>query len=306
MRRLILILKKLLNQFVEVNGLIFSLLVILLLNISPALVLAQNKLPGDFCLSLDEKNLYNAINTLLTEYDQKTVKLSASLSYVAKLHVNDLLVNKPDTSVCNLSSWSDKGDWTPCCHNPYVPQQDCMWDKPKELTSYPYRGYELVAYFEDDFNVDSVINLWSSSKSVLDMLLTRGNFSEKKWVCMGAGINERYVSVWFGQRPDKVKVPDVCIDDLEKAMAGATTAVVAKDTGIEHVTYYIVVGSYTETKDAREFVKQLKKSGYENAGTLLNDEMTRVYLNKFSNLKEAMYVKQQLPYNYREAWIYKE
>ena len=305
MRRHCLMLKKRTNQFVGVKGLIFSLLVILQLATSPALVLAQNKLPDDFCLSLDEKNLYNAINTLLTEYDQKTVKLSASLSYVAKIHVNDLLVNKPDTSVCNLSSWSDKGEWTPCCHNPYVPQQDCMWDKPKELTSYPYRGYELVAYFEDDFNVDSVINLWSSTKAVLDMLLARGNFSAKKWVCMGVGINERYVSVWFGQRPDKVSVPDVCIDDLEKALAGATTAV-AGDTGIAQITYYIVVGSYTETKDAREMVKRLKKSGYENAGTLLNKEMTRVYLNKFNNLKEAMYVKQQLPYNYREAWIYKE
>ena len=267
---------------------------------------AQNKVPDDFCISLEEKKLFERINTLLGEYDKKPVKLSASLSYVAKLHVADLINNHPDTSVCNLSSWSDQGDWTPCCHNQYVPQQDCMWDKPKELTTYPYRGYELVGFYEDEFTVDSVIGLWSQSKQVLDMLLAQGNFSEKKWICMGVGINEHYVSLWFGQRPDKVKIPLVCVEDLEKAMTGSTTAVITGETIEEAITYYIVFGSFAIEKDAKEAVKRYKKSGYGNAGTIKNGDMTRVYLNKFNNLKEAMYTKQQLPYTYREAWIYKE
>lgn len=270
------------------------------------LVSAQNKVPDEFCISLQEKQLFDKVNTLLDEYDKKPVKLSSSLSYVAKLHVNDLQENRPDTSICNLSSWSDKGDWTACCYNSYVPDQECMWKKPKELTTYPYRGYELVVYFEDEYTIDSVINLWSESKQVLDMLLTRGNFKEKKWVCMGVGMNEHYVSIWFGQRADKLKAPDVCIEDLEANLAGVSTAAVAGKAGSGVVTYYLIFGSFSELKDAREAVKRYKKSGFENSGTLKSGEVFRVYLNKFTSLKEAMYAKQQLAYTYREAWVYKE
>jgi len=259
---------------------------------------AQSKIPKKFCISPQEKLLFDQLNQLIKDYGKAKLELSASLSYVAKVHVSDLLNYHPDTSFCNMSSWSDKGDWTPCCHNPYIPQQDCMWDKPKELTQYPYRGYELVSYFEEEFNVDSVMNLWSSSKQVLDMVLMNGNFDKKRWVCMGVGMNENYVSVWFGQRGDNQKKPGVCDD--------SKIIIVEKSQVNIDERYYIIFGSYLNTRDAKEAVKRLSNNGFDDAGILTTNDKVRVYLNNFSNIKEAMFYKQQLPYSYHEAWIYKE
>lgn len=274
----------------------------MLLILTTSALLAQKKIPEGFCVTMEEQLLYDKINILLDDYGKKQLEFSKALSYVAQVHVDDLAKNHPDTSVCNLSSWSDKGDWTACCHNPYVPQQDCMWDKPKELTTYTYRGYELAAYFEDSFTVDSVLKLWSDTKPVLDMLLTDGNFSQKKWVCMGVAMNDNYVSVWFGQRADRLGEPDLCATKNPEP-----ESVILTDTNpANYTTFYIVFGVFTDPKDAKEAVKRYKKNGFEDAGILKHGEYTRVYLGKYTDLKEATYAKQQLSYTYREAWIYKE
>jgi hypothetical protein len=267
--------------------------------INPFKLSAQKDIPDDFCISVQEKALFDRVNNLREDYGKNRVEYSASLSFVAKKHVLDLLENSPDTSVCNLSSWSDKGNWTPCCFNHYVPDQDCMWEKPKELTSYPYRGYELVSYFEDTLSVDSVINLWSDAREVLDMILTDGNYSKKKWICMGVGMNAHYVSVWFGQRSDKFNSISLCNDSTEVIAEEKT------ETGGEGI-YYVIFGSYLNTRDAKEAIRRLNKNEFDKAGILKSKNKIRVYLNKFTNIKEAVYYKQNLPYTYREAWVYKE
>ena len=261
---------------------------------------AQHKIPDDYCISAEEMQLFNQINELLTDYDKTKLKISASLSYVAHTHVNDLQNNRPDTSICNLSSWSDKGSWKACCYNPYVLNEKCMWDKPKELTTYPYRGYELVTFFEDEISVDSVIRLWSTSREVLDMILTREKYKQKKWICMGIGINEHYVSVWFGQRADKTAKPHIC-DQTSSSTAVATTASQQKKS-----FYYLIYGSFDNLRDAKEALKRIQKNDFPKAGVLEKNNRTRIYLDKFNNLKEANFAKQNLPYTYREAWILKD
>ncbi|MCF6170388.1 MAG: SPOR domain-containing protein [Bacteroidales bacterium] len=262
---------------------------------------AQKNIPDDFCISHQEQQLFERLNILLEAYGKKPLQASPSLYYVAKLHVGDLAQNHPDTSVCNLSSWSGNGDWTACCYTPYLPNQDCMWDKPKELTRYPYRGYELVSYFEDEFNVDSVISLWGNSRQVLDMLLTDGNFAKKKWVCMGVGMNSNYVSVWFGQREDRAKKLVPCdTSDFQAAVPTSTS-----QSG-EVPVYYLIVGSLTEMRDAKEYLKRLKKNGFEQAGILSGNQNHRIYISRYNNLKEAMFAKKQLPFSYRGAWVLKQ
>ncbi|HEY9116123.1 MAG TPA: SPOR domain-containing protein [Bacteroidales bacterium] len=265
------------------------------------LTFAQKQLPANFCISTQEKALFDKINQLRKIYSKKPLKLSASLSYVAKVHVDDLLRNNPDTSVCNLSSWSNKGSWNACCYNPYVLNQDCMWDKPKELTPYPYRGYEIAGYFEEEFTVDSVLDLWSGEKEVIDMLIAEGEYSNKDWVCMGVGMNSNYVSVWFGQRADGAGVPKVCSDNAETSVA-----VIAPADTLSKAGYYLIFGSFNNINDAREALKKYRKDGFENGGFLKYGDVTRVYLNRFDDMKEAMLAKQKLPSAYREAWIYKE
>lgn len=261
---------------------------------------AQKKLPDGFCINNMEKNLFDMINQLRTDYGKTKLQLSSSLTYVAELHANDLQNNNPDTSICNLSSWSDNGDWTACCYNKYIHKPDCMWNKPKELTPYPYRGYELVTYFEDDFTTDSIFNLWSDSKEVLDMILTRGEYVKKKWACAGVGISNNYVSLWFGQRKDNQKEPTLC-DTASKANDIVPIVRATNKT----TTYYLIFGSYTNMHDARYGRKNIKED-FKNCDILAKNDKFRIYLNKFDNLKEAMYAKQQLPFEYREAWILKE
>ena len=262
---------------------------------------AQKQLPASFCISTQEKALFDKINQLRTVNGKKPLKLSASLSYVAKVHVEDLLNNNPDTSVCNLSSWSNKGSWTPCCYNPYILKQECMWDKPKELTTYSSRGYEIAGYFEEEFTPDSVIDLWSKEQEVMDMLLSNNEFRNKEWVCIGVGMNKNYVSVWVGQRADSQLLPKVCENSSEEAIAATMQADTLGKAG-----YYLIFGSFDNIGDAREAIKKYRKDGFDNAGFLKYGEVTRIYLARFDDLKEAMQVKQKLPYAYREAWIYKE
>ena len=261
---------------------------------------AQNKIPATYCISAEEMHLFDQINELRSDFNKTKLKISASLSYVAQTHVNDLLNNRPDTSICGLSSWSDNGNWKACCYNPYVLDEDCMWDKPKELTSYPYRGYELVTFFEDKVATDSVIRLWSSSREALDMILTRERYGQKKWICVGVGINEHYVSVWFGQRADKAGKPKIC-DNTEKA----ATVSAANDAQAKSF-YYLIYGSFDNLKDAKEALKRLRKNDFPKAGILEKDNRRRVYLGKYNSLKEANFAKQSLSSTYREAWILKE
>ncbi len=281
------------------NGKTFLLSIVLLL--FSLETTSQNKIPKDYCISLDEMNLFNQINSLRSSYDKPKLKLSASLSYVAHTHVNDLQNNRPDTSICGLSSWSDKGNWKACCYNTYVFDEKCMWDKPKELTSYPYRGYELVMYFEDPLISDSIINIWSGARKVLDMIMTNGDYQPKKWVCMGIGINEHYASVWFGQRNDVVARPPVCDTNTAAVYAGSKKPA---DT-ISRGFFYLIFGSFDQMKDAKEALKPIKKNGFPESGILTKDDRYRIYLGKYDNIKTATFAKQGLPDDYKEAWILK-
>ncbi len=276
------------------------IIAILLFMSLPFLTYGQRTLPDDFCIDQMESSLFDNINLLRGDYGMSQLQLSVSLCYVAELHVNDLQNNHPDTSVCNLSSWSDKGSWTPCCYNKYVHNPDCMWDKPKELTPYSYRGYELVTFFEEDFNADSIINLWADSKETLDMILMRGNYKNKKWICAGIGISKNYVSLWFGQRKDKLKEPDLC-DDGNRNIIVDPTIIATNNSN----TYYLIFGSHSNMADAREERKKFKND-FANCDILAKNNKYRIYLNKFNSLQEAMFAKNQLPFAYKEAWILKD
>ncbi len=259
----------------------------------------KKKVSVNSCFNAKERQLAERINGMRIDYNKKIISLSKSLTIVAKTHVEDLTLHHPDTSICNLSSWSDKGNWTPCCYNPYVVNHDCMWQKPKELTKYPYRGYELVVYFQDTLVVDSLMTLWSESKEVLDMLLTRDDWKDKKWEAMGLAVNDHYASVWFGQRPDREGAPRVCKEKKRREVvkSGISSPLPS--------AYYLIFGSYNSMKEAKVAVKKLKKNGYKESGVMVKKNYFRTYLSKYETLKEAMDGKQQLPPAFKDAWILK-
>ncbi len=271
------------------------LIFVLLLQIN-ALGQQKSSIPDDFCISSEEEQLMGRINLFRAENGEKTISNSISLNYVASLHANDLQENHPDTSICNLSSWSDNGRWTSCCYHKYLPEPHCIWDKPKELTSFTYRGYELALYFEDSFNVDTVIQFIISSKPARDMLLAKGRYKQKKWISMGASMSRNYISIWFAQKADKAGEASICSrnEQLTPIEKNEKTS-----------SFYIIVSSFQSDKDAKEGLKRLKHNGFDEAGILKTGNNLRLYIKKLDNLKEAMYIKQNLPYTYNDAWIFK-
>ncbi len=171
---------------------------------------AQSYTVSNVCLSADELKLASQINNLRKQHKLPEIPLSKSLSVVAKTHVWDLQTNKPDTAYCTAASWSNMGKWKACCFNPRAPNYDCIWNKPKELTAYPFRGYELVYYDEENIDADIILSILESSYYTIDMLLTRNAHKDKEWRAMGLAISENYVSFWFGQRQDAAGVPPIC------------------------------------------------------------------------------------------------
>jgi hypothetical protein len=261
-------------------------------------VFAQAKADLDMCANKDEIRLAELINVYRTQNKLAVIPLSKSLFVVAKTHVNDLQSNRPDTSICNTASWSNKGDWSSCCFNKYVLKTDCMWDKPKELTPYKFKGYEISYYEEGIVNADSLFRIWIETPEVSDMLLCKGLHSDKKWLAIGAGISDNYACIWLGQRADPQGKPNTCKNESKPALVeGRTDSKTGK--------YYLIYGSFSRISDAEEEVKKYKITGLKNAQVIQNGNKVRVALGVYDSIKEAMAAKEKYKEKYKDAWILK-
>jgi hypothetical protein len=182
---------------------------------------SNNKHPvtPDTCISTEEQKLYN----LIMEYRKKNklpvIPLSRSLTYVAQQHCKDLQNNKPDLdSKCNAHSWSAKGKWSACCYTSDHKKAACMWDKPKELTSYTDTGFEIAAgsskpeYGGGTFvmTAEEALKLWQGSVHHNDVIMNKEMWKDYKWNAIGIGIYKSFSVVWFGASPDTEKEPVVC------------------------------------------------------------------------------------------------
>ncbi|MBZ0241825.1 MAG: hypothetical protein K8F24_01300, partial [Bacteroidales bacterium] len=233
----------------------YLLLSFLLISLSAS---AQSFDYENVCLNASEQKLAKLINDFRKANRKGSLPLSKALSIVAKTHVADLQNNNPDTSICLTASWSNKGKWTACCYNKYILKEDCMWDKPKELTKYPYRGYELSYFEEGIIQVDSLFSIWMSSEETKDMLLTNGNHATKKWETMGLAVGENYACVWFGQRADAAGSPPGC-----ETLKTAEIATAENADNSKPQKYYLIYGSFTLESDAKEAVKRFNNSGFK-------------------------------------------
>jgi len=268
---------------------------------------AQSFTVDNICLTAEETTLARQINRYRKDSRLPEIPLSKSLTVVAKTHIDDLQTHRPDTNICTAASWSEHGKWTPCCFNPYVLKYDCMWDKPKELTAYPYRGYELVYYDENIIQPDSLFAIFQSSSETMDMFLTKNMFHDKKWAAMGLAIGENYVSIWFGQRNDPAGTPKACreisgMGDTDQTQKDQSLPVVNNKPSIYHLIY----GSFTTKADADEALRRFKNNGMEKASILAKDGRYRISLEQFNTLRNAMNAKEKLQNLYPEAWIFKE
>lgn len=283
-----------------------ALPIVLIFIISNILVWSQDKtLPKDFCVSEKAYKIFELINEARKENQLDMIPLSASLSFVAYSHINDLILNHPDTGLCNLQSWSDKGNWTSCCYQAYIPVQECMWNKPKELSPYNYRGYELAFYQNESLPPEEILSGWLNIPKALDMILNKGEW-QNAWRAMGVGTIDGYAVVWFGRAIDNEPKPAICgrVEETKsekRVITSETKSVISEKTN----QYYLIFGSFNRLKDAEKRIEKLRKDGFNDAVILMSEEKYRIALSSYPNLESAKTAKSGLDEKYDEAWILK-
>lgn len=158
-------------------------------------------------LSAVEKSLYLKIMEYRAQQGLAAITLSSSLTYVAQTHAVDLANNHPNVGYCNLHSWSESRNWKRCCYTPDHKNAPCMWNKPRELTSYPGDGYEIAFYtnarFTDPDEYAAVIlEGWKKSPGHNAMISNKGLWRKSTWNAIGIGVYKGFACVWFGKEAD--------------------------------------------------------------------------------------------------------
>lgn len=154
-------------------------------------------------LSLREEELAKKINEYRQSKGLKPLKISKSLTFVARTHNNDQNKYyseswKDERGIeANLHSWSNKGKWKPVMYTADHKHQEGMWNKPKELTNFKVDGYEISAMsdFTREDAASRALNIWKRStghNSVITGLKHWNTIS-----VMGVSINGNYADIWF-------------------------------------------------------------------------------------------------------------
>lgn len=168
------------------------------------------EIPASFCISAGDLELYEMISNYRQENGLSVIPLSASLSYVAYLHVRDLHQHRPDLLGCNLHSWSNRGAWTPCCYAKDQNRNRCMREKPRELTPYKGEAQEVIFWENTPNAAYSALEWWKSIDAANQLFTNQGAWTNKKWNALGVAVYQGYVSVWFGELADPVSELFVC------------------------------------------------------------------------------------------------
>ncbi len=283
----------------------------------------QKKIPVNFCISPIEVELYNMINDYRKLYDLPPIPLSKSLSFVAKAHVRDLFFNRPDQGACNFHSWSDKGAWKPFCYPKDEKKNNSVWDKPKELTFYKSKGYEIVYWENNPVNIDSIIPFWKSIDYFNSFLIYTGKWQGKKWMAIGIGIYENYAAVWFGEIADQEGKPWICGQEREKKVINSEPQEDSSAPAVKPVKsqekpelkvvsngspglYYIIVSSQQPRVKSSQFASELILKGYKDAKVLIRNNKVRVSIMEFKEKSTIDSALREIKKIYKNAWIYRQ
>lgn len=148
-----------------------------------------------------EAELVNALNDYRARHGLRRLPWSRSLSHVAAEHARDLGENPPNRQ-CMIHSWSNSPLWKGCCYRPDHADAKCMWNKPRELTSYPGIGFELAYMHSAGVRAQFAVDAWRDSPNHRSVLLNRGKWVDNPWRAMGVGIRGNYAVIWFGEKYD--------------------------------------------------------------------------------------------------------
>lgn len=257
------------------------------------------------CAEGEEVQLYE----LITEYRRinnlPPIPISKSLSYVARVHAMDLSFNRPDFGGCNPHSWSDKGNWTPCCYARDAKRLECMNKKPRELTSYKAKAWEMVYEGGEKALAMDAFELWKEIGVTRDYILNQGKW-EKPWKAIGIGFYENYACLWFGEGDDTEKVYLSCgpdAKDLNHVPEAAVPEANIITTKIS--TYHIIAGSLNSLEKANQEVARLRGIGYPNTSIIPSGHNFRISITSFPSEAEAQESLRSIKETLPDAWVLK-
>jgi hypothetical protein len=164
-----------------------------------------------FCLNPEEVKLMKFITQFRLSQNLKPISLSSSLTTIAKIHLKDLEENLP-TPGCSYHSWSNRGQWLPCCHTNNLISMECSFLKPKELTDYKENGFELI-YFEHEENIsvsERSLKFWKQNPEFNDFLSNKNEWKNMNWKAMGIAVSKRFGIIWLGTEKDIKEMPNIC------------------------------------------------------------------------------------------------
>lgn len=299
------------------------------------LVRQGNPVPADFCISQAEMKLCRMINDYRRRNNLPAIPVSRSLSFVAVTHVRDIFINNPDKSPCNFHSWSDRGPWKAFCYPRDENKKSSVWDKPKEITTYPGKGYEIIYWENSPASIDSIMSFWRSEGYFNSIMLGTGKWAGKKWTAIGVGIYENYACAWFGEVRDPEGTANVCGTTTEKLpdTAGVMRKVkppkhlktgkkakaeVTADTTLTDKPqlqieaspassgiYYVIVKSNLTMEVANKAIIKIKSAGYPEAKILEKDGKARISVFESPNKTEATTKLREIKKKYKDAWLLK-
>lgn len=275
-----------------------------------------NPVPAVFCIDAREMNLYHMINDYRKQNNLPPIPLSKSLSYVADLHAKDLFAHHPDQGACNFHSWSNKGFWAPFCYPRDENKKNSVWDKPRELTKYPSRGYEIVYWENNPLVTDTVMMVWKTEEYFNSFLLNTGKWQGKPWNAIGIAVYENYACAWFGEVPDPEGAATVCgaapeppkRDTLTQPVKPATKPVTepkSPQTDSTSGVYYIIVNTLLPKDKANQLANALKEKGYPDAKLIEKNGKLRVSIMESPDKTAMMGKLKEVKKIYRDAWILK-
>lgn len=298
----------------------------------------KEKRQAGFCITSDAMILFNMINDYRRTNNLPLIPLSRSLSFVAMVHASDLQANNAAISECGLHSWSDKGNWKPCCYARDHAQASCMSNKPKELTGYPGSGYEIAYWDEEQATPSGAMELWKSTVVSKNVFLNRDKWQSKKWKAMGVALLDGYAIVWLGDKADSLADITLCGTDSLVQLASspviapvaavkevplkkdipAVKAVEKKETGPEKEKqnqkqarknadqFYLVIASLRDEQLAAREVEKLQERGFSNATVQAGEDVYRVTIGVYATREEAQKKLNKYISEFKGIWILRQ
>jgi uncharacterized coiled-coil protein SlyX len=233
-------------------------------------------------ISQEEQKLYEKIMEYRASKGLGLIPLSGSLTIVAQTHVKDLKNNNPTNNLCNMHSWSSNGSWSSCCYTSDHKQASCMWNKPKELTSYLGSGYE-IAFGSSNAKItaEDALNGWKNSSGHNAVIINQGVWTNKIWKAIGIGITDGYAAVWFGEDLDYAETPIIVQNTIENKVVSSNSKCGGSTSNSTTTTN--TYNTQSELSELKSKVSLLNSEVAEKEGTIakLNREVATLSSEKY-------------------------